>query len=148
LPRLKVLLCYTSNKVTDLSESPTRLPQLKVPLLKRFWSFLGVLAGFAVFLRWNGGVVLGDKSNHVTVLHPTQLLYLGLYVALNFAPALLWPDWCATPRVSPANANRYDDIEIMSDDPKRLFSQVCCSTVRPAKEVMKLKCTLIDMFPR
>eukprot|EP00193_Tetraselmis_chui_P013613 CAMPEP_0177791162 /NCGR_PEP_ID=MMETSP0491_2-20121128/23776_1 /TAXON_ID=63592 /ORGANISM="Tetraselmis chuii, Strain PLY429" /LENGTH=491 /DNA_ID=CAMNT_0019313355 /DNA_START=42 /DNA_END=1518 /DNA_ORIENTATION=+ len=72
---------------------------LKVPLLKRFWSFLGVLAGFAVFLRWNGGVVLGDKSNHVTVLHPTQLLYLGLYVALNFAPALLWPDWhCGTAR--------------------------------------------------
>eukprot|EP00873_Tetraselmis_striata_P023669 jgi/Tetstr1/443933/TSEL_031885.t1 len=64
---------------------------LKLPLLRRFWGLLAVLAGFAAFLRLNGGVVLGDKSNHVTVAHPTQLLYLGLYAAVSFAPLLMWP---------------------------------------------------------
>lgn len=60
--------------------------QLKAGLLREFWALVLSLAAFAVFLAWNGGVVLGDKSNHVSVFHPTQLLYLCLYVSLVLAP--------------------------------------------------------------
>ena len=37
--------------------------------------FLALLQLFAGFVLWNGGVVLGDKSNHVATIHLPQILY-------------------------------------------------------------------------
>ncbi|KAI0219346.1 glucosyltransferase [Massospora cicadina] len=45
-----------------------------------------VVISFALFLVVNGGVVLGDKANHVTGLHFPQLGYYLVY-----ASAMLWP---------------------------------------------------------
>lgn len=38
--------------------------------------FIGLVAAFAAFIVFNGGVVLGDKSNHIPAIHTAQLLYL------------------------------------------------------------------------
>ncbi|KAG0353341.1 glucosyltransferase [Podila minutissima] len=43
--------------------------------------YLGLLAGFVSFVRWNGGIVLGDRSNHVPVLHVVQLFYFVAFSA-------------------------------------------------------------------
>lgn len=45
-------------------------------LLAALSPYLTLLALFATFILWNGGVVLGDKSNHIATLHLPQLLYL------------------------------------------------------------------------
>lgn len=41
---------------------------------------------FAAFVHWNKGIVLGDKSNHVPVLHIPQIFYF-----LGFATIFGWP---------------------------------------------------------
>ncbi|KAF9202570.1 glucosyltransferase, partial [Haplosporangium sp. Z 27] len=43
--------------------------------------YLGLLAGFAAFIKWNGGIVLGDRSNHVATLHIVQLFYFAAFSA-------------------------------------------------------------------
>ncbi|KAG0092043.1 glucosyltransferase [Podila epicladia] len=43
--------------------------------------YLGLLAGFVNFVRWNRGIVLGDRSNHVPALHVVQLLYFVAFSA-------------------------------------------------------------------
>ncbi|KAF9973965.1 glucosyltransferase [Actinomortierella ambigua] len=43
--------------------------------------YLGLLAGFGAFIRWNGGIVLGDRSNHVPHFHLVQLLYFVAFSA-------------------------------------------------------------------
>ncbi|KAF9571987.1 glucosyltransferase [Mortierella alpina] len=42
---------------------------------------LGLLAGFVAFVKWNGGIVLGDKSNHVPITHVVQLFYFAVFSA-------------------------------------------------------------------
>ncbi|KAG9327202.1 hypothetical protein KVV02_000918 [Mortierella alpina] len=42
---------------------------------------LGLLAGFVAFVKWNGGIVLGDKSNHTPVTHVVQLFYFAVFSA-------------------------------------------------------------------
>ncbi|KAH9908386.1 glycosyltransferase family 59 protein [Xylariomycetidae sp. FL2044] len=63
-------------------------------VLRRFiWPHGFVLAAFVAFVVWNGGVVLGDKSNHVATLHLAQLLYIwplfSFFSAPLFIPQLL-----------------------------------------------------------
>lgn len=55
-----------------------------------FWPYIALLAAFATFILANGGVVLGDKSNHVPALHLTQLFYLAAYTAF-FSLPILYP---------------------------------------------------------
>lgn len=43
--------------------------------------YLSLLAGFMGFVQWNGGIVLGDRSNHVPVLHVVQLFYFVAFSA-------------------------------------------------------------------
>ncbi|KAJ9470508.1 hypothetical protein DIPPA_52200 [Diplonema papillatum] len=42
----------------------------------RYLALLLLLVLFSAFVCVNGGIVLGDKSNHQAVFHPTQLVYL------------------------------------------------------------------------
>lgn len=58
-------------------------------LLPKLFPYILLLLGFAAFILWNGGVVLGDKSNHVASLHLPQMLYLWAYFAFFSAPAML-----------------------------------------------------------
>ncbi|KAG9062105.1 glucosyltransferase [Linnemannia hyalina] len=43
--------------------------------------YLGLLAGFAAFVKWNGGIVLGDRSNHIPSMHVMQLFYFAVFSA-------------------------------------------------------------------
>ncbi|KAL2267390.1 hypothetical protein VTJ83DRAFT_4667 [Remersonia thermophila] len=58
-------------------------------VLRQVWPHITILALFAGFVAWNGGVVLGDKSNHVATLHLPQLLYIWPFFAFFSAPLLL-----------------------------------------------------------
>lgn len=55
-------------------------------------SYLVILCAFAEFVFWNGGVVLGDKENHVASLHLTQMIYIWPYFAF-FSWPLLYPQY-------------------------------------------------------
>ena len=56
-------------------------------LVAQHWPTLLLLAAFAAFLVVNGGVVVGDRTNHAPAFHLAQLLYLTVVVA---APHALW----------------------------------------------------------
>ncbi|KAF9099015.1 glucosyltransferase [Mortierella sp. GBA35] len=43
--------------------------------------YLGLLAAFGAFVKWNEGIVLGDRSNHVPSLHVVQLFYFVAFSA-------------------------------------------------------------------
>ncbi|KAG8846343.1 glucosyltransferase [Tulasnella sp. 330] len=55
-------------------------------LLTPFLPYGIALAGFISFVIWNGGIVLGDKSNHIPSTHFPQLFYF-----IAFATAFSWP---------------------------------------------------------
>jgi len=75
-------------------------PQHFLKLLLALAPYLSLLVLFGGFVLWNGGVVLGDKSNHVATLHLTQMLYLWPFMTffswplthpyLILAPVLLF----------------------------------------------------------
>ncbi|RWA11814.1 hypothetical protein EKO27_g3270 [Xylaria grammica] len=61
-------------------------------VLRRFlWPHGLVLTTFVAFVAWNGGVVLGDKSNHVATVHLAQLLYIWPFFAFFSAPLFIPP---------------------------------------------------------
>ncbi|QUC19804.1 uncharacterized protein UV8b_04045 [Ustilaginoidea virens] len=60
-----------------------------VRVIRQIWPYLSVLVVFTGFVWWNGGVVLGDKSNHVATLHLAQLLYIWPLFAFFSFPLLL-----------------------------------------------------------
>ncbi|GAN02031.1 Dol-P-Glc:Glc(2)Man(9)GlcNAc(2)-PP-Dol alpha-1,2-glucosyltransferase isoform X2 [Mucor ambiguus] len=61
------------------------LKNIKI-VLPVIWTFLLGVALFAVFLIWNGGIVLGDRSNHVAGLHFPQLFYYSSFLSFFAAP--------------------------------------------------------------
>jgi alpha-1,2-glucosyltransferase len=71
--------------VGQVLQSPTFLLRLAIVL----WPFASLVALFAGFIAWNGGVVLGDKSNHVATIHLPQVLYLFAYMAFFSLPLVL-----------------------------------------------------------
>ncbi|GJJ09535.1 hypothetical protein Clacol_003758 [Clathrus columnatus] len=86
----------TYPKILDppaLSTSLFDLPKILVPLLKVLpfllipsLPYLLCLFTFAGFVVWNGGIVLGDKSNHTLVFHIPQLYYF-----ISAATFFGWP---------------------------------------------------------
>ncbi|KAH7031678.1 DIE2/ALG10 family-domain-containing protein [Microdochium trichocladiopsis] len=62
-----------------------------LPILRRIWPHITVLSAFVGFVVWNGGVVLGDKSNHVATLHLAQMLYIWPLFVFFSAPLVLLP---------------------------------------------------------
>ncbi|RFU78483.1 alpha-1,2 glucosyltransferase alg10 [Trichoderma arundinaceum] len=61
-----------------------------IRVARQIWPYVTVLGAFAGFVAWNGGVVLGDKSNHVATIHLPQMLYIwaffGFFSLPLFAP--------------------------------------------------------------
>lgn len=55
-------------------------PQRLIDVIRILKPFLALIAAFGAFVWINGGVVLGDKSNHVPAIHTPQLLYLWPYL--------------------------------------------------------------------
>ncbi|PSS05152.1 DIE2/ALG10 family-domain-containing protein [Coniella lustricola] len=61
-------------------------------VLRQIWAHVVVVILFVGFVFWNGGVVLGDKSNHIATIHLPQLLYIWPLFAFFSAPLILaWP---------------------------------------------------------
>ncbi|KAG5938589.1 hypothetical protein E4U60_001329 [Claviceps pazoutovae] len=60
-----------------------------VRVIRQIWPYISVLIAFVGFVAWNGGVVLGDKSNHVATIHLTQMLYIWPFFAFFSLPLLL-----------------------------------------------------------
>ncbi|KAL7627270.1 glucosyltransferase [Parahypoxylon ruwenzoriense] len=76
---IDLLLCVVSIGVAAISNLGT--------IVGRYiWPHLVVLGTFIAFVAWNGGVVLGDKSNHVATLHLAQMLYIWPLFAFFSAP--------------------------------------------------------------
>ncbi|RDW58189.1 hypothetical protein BP6252_13600 [Coleophoma cylindrospora] len=78
---LNFVLCIVSIAVAILFNP--------ILILTRLWPYIALLVSFASFVIWNGGVVLGDKSNHVATIHLPQLLYLSAFTAFFSFPLLL-----------------------------------------------------------
>lgn len=55
-------------------------PKRLLDIAKVLQPFIALVVAFATFVVINGGVVLGDKSNHIPALHTPQLLYLWPYL--------------------------------------------------------------------
>ncbi|EFQ34751.1 DIE2/ALG10 family protein [Colletotrichum graminicola M1.001] len=58
-------------------------------ILRKVYPHITIMALFAGFVYWNGGVVLGDKSNHVATLHLAQMLYIWPLFAFFSFPLFL-----------------------------------------------------------
>ncbi|QDS76643.1 hypothetical protein FKW77_008093 [Venturia effusa] len=78
---------YMKTIVSIVIVTVGNLPKLVRPLVPCIF----LLAVFGGFVFWNGGVVLGDKSNHVATIHLSQMLYLWPYLVFFSIPALLPP---------------------------------------------------------
>ncbi|KAK0233267.1 glucosyltransferase [Armillaria fumosa] len=71
-----------SDLIQILKSAPAVLPEL----LRSFVPYMFLLGLCVIFVMWNGGIVLGDKSNHVPVVHIPQMYYFAA-----FATAFGWP---------------------------------------------------------
>ncbi|GAB1316563.1 glucosyltransferase [Madurella fahalii] len=60
-----------------------------VRVMKQIWPHITVLGLFAGFVAWNGGVVLGDKTNHIATIHLAQMLYIWPLFAFFSAPLFI-----------------------------------------------------------
>ncbi|TFK30382.1 glucosyltransferase [Coprinopsis marcescibilis] len=70
----------------DLVKSILDVPKILPQVLPAFIPYTLVLGLFAAFVIWNGGIVLGDKSNHVPTVHIPQIYYF-----VGFTTILGWP---------------------------------------------------------
>ncbi|EXJ80997.1 hypothetical protein A1O3_07285 [Capronia epimyces CBS 606.96] len=59
------------------------------PLLLDLWPQVSLLAAFTAFVIWNGGVVLGDKDNHIATMHLPQMLYIWPLIIFFSWPVML-----------------------------------------------------------
>jgi len=77
---------------SDLIQSILSAPKILPDILTSFFPYALVLLLFAGFVIWNGGIVLGDKSNHIPVLHVPQAYYFIGFAAIFGWPALISGD--------------------------------------------------------
>ncbi|KAK5138358.1 hypothetical protein LTR08_003419 [Meristemomyces frigidus] len=87
-------------------------PKRLCSLLQALAPFLTLIALFAVFIFWNGSVVLGDKSNHVATLHLPQMLYISPFMAF-FSLPLLYPYLLLLPIMILAQLPGYGTLDSM-----------------------------------
>uniref|UniRef100_K3W7E6 Dol-P-Glc:Glc(2)Man(9)GlcNAc(2)-PP-Dol alpha-1,2-glucosyltransferase n=1 Tax=Globisporangium ultimum (strain ATCC 200006 / CBS 805.95 / DAOM BR144) TaxID=431595 RepID=K3W7E6_GLOUD len=87
-----------------------------VSLLQLVWPFVAIAAAFVVFLVKNGGIVVGDKSNHQAGFHGAQILYFIVVLASGFGISLF----------TPGNVKRFaDSVHRNAKDTKGLLFIVC-----------------------
>ncbi|KAL3417071.1 alpha- glucosyltransferase alg10 [Phlyctema vagabunda] len=99
-------------------------------VITRLWPYIALLGSFGAFVFWNGGVVLGDKSNHVATIHLPQLLYLSAFIAF-FSFPLLYPYAIS---YLPGSMQRFLPAVLQSKSPKilsktRLAVNLVCSLI-------------------
>ncbi|ETW87597.1 glycosyltransferase family 59 protein [Heterobasidion irregulare TC 32-1] len=75
-----------SAEPADILRLMASAPKVLPDILLDFVPYALVCTIFGAFVVWNGGIVLGDKSNHIPSFHVPQLYY---FVA--FATMMGWP---------------------------------------------------------
>ncbi|KEQ84612.1 hypothetical protein M438DRAFT_397256 [Aureobasidium pullulans EXF-150] len=80
----------TCMSIVTLALRALYFPRTLLRIVRLVWPYILVLALFGSFVLWNGGVVLGDKSNHVATLHLPQMLYLWAYTSF-FSFGITYP---------------------------------------------------------
>ncbi|BGP03709.1 Dol-P-Glc:Glc(2)Man(9)GlcNAc(2)-PP-Dol alpha-1,2-glucosyltransferase [Rhodotorula toruloides] len=88
LPKKEVKLA--GGKATPFAVARVALAQLPT-LAPVIAAYLPVFLAFLAFIRWNGGIVLGDKQNHVATVHVAQLYYLVAFAGVLFWPVIVTP---------------------------------------------------------
>ncbi|BGP43690.1 glucosyltransferase [Rhodotorula kratochvilovae] len=77
----------------DLIRTPFSLALAAVSHLPSLFPLLGaylpVFGAAAAFVKWNGGIVLGDKANHVPTIHIAQVYYCIAFAGVFFSPHLI-----------------------------------------------------------
>ncbi|EJD04392.1 glucosyltransferase [Fomitiporia mediterranea MF3/22] len=76
-------------KPSDLPKILLSLPHALPQVLPRAIPYVIDAIIFAAFVYWNGGIVLGDKSNHIPALHIPQLYYFVGFTIVFGWPALV-----------------------------------------------------------
>jgi len=76
---------------TDIPLLLERAWTLRFRLFRLLWPLISVAFIFAAFVLYNGGIVVGDKDNHVPVHHLMQPLYFVLYCTICLAPVYWTP---------------------------------------------------------
>jgi alpha-1,2-glucosyltransferase len=69
----------------EVAELWRALPAALSTIVRQHLPQLLLLGAFVHFVFRNGGVVLGDKSNHQPSIHGAQMLYLTLYASAPYA---------------------------------------------------------------
>ncbi|KAL9655170.1 hypothetical protein ABK040_008945 [Willaertia magna] len=59
-----------------------------VIIIKTFWTFILLALGFLLFIFYNKGLTVGDKSNHIAIFHLPQLFYFTMFICF-MDPVLL-----------------------------------------------------------
>ncbi|KAG7396629.1 glucosyltransferase [Phytophthora boehmeriae] len=77
---LRILLNFISVVVSNL-----------LSILQIVWPFVVIVTAFIIFLLVNGGIVVGDKSNHEVAFHGAQVLYFIIVSASGFGLSLVAP---------------------------------------------------------
>ncbi|POG62087.1 uncharacterized protein OCT59_004086 [Rhizophagus irregularis] len=75
--------------IQEISGFLTLVSKNFIKLLTILCSYFLILLSFVIFLKWNGGIVLGDKSNHVAVLHIPQIFYFISFTTIFSVPIIL-----------------------------------------------------------
>ncbi|KAL1330743.1 hypothetical protein AAHE18_12G132000 [Arachis hypogaea] len=86
LPRTPAPTFASSGLVSEVQTILLMLWHKKWEILVLFSPYLLVFVAFILFVRWNGGVVLGAKEAHTVTPHFAQILYFGLVSILALAP--------------------------------------------------------------
>ncbi|KAF9452582.1 glycosyltransferase family 59 protein [Macrolepiota fuliginosa MF-IS2] len=73
----------------DLFRAVWSIPRILPVILPSFLPYSLVLLAFGSFIIWNGGIVLGDRSNHIPAFHIPQLYYFVASVTFFGWPVLL-----------------------------------------------------------
>ena len=86
-------------KKTDLSSLVTEFKDYAIAFLKNFfmvfkclWAYGLVVVGFVVFVVMNGGIVVGDKTQHQACLNFPQLCYLLVFTLAFSSSLLVFPE--------------------------------------------------------
>lgn len=66
-----------------------RLTKLCTELVSTLFPFASIGIIFVLFVIWNGGIVLGDRSAHVATIHLPQIFYYSVFTAFFCWPYFL-----------------------------------------------------------
>ncbi|KAF8609686.1 glucosyltransferase [Ceratobasidium sp. AG-I] len=78
--------------LSDIPKILCSIPSVLPSIISTAWPYVLPVIGFASFVIWNGGIVLGDKSNHVPALHVPQVYYFTAFASLFGLPVLVSSD--------------------------------------------------------